>query len=1075
MPPEYAFDVFPANDPAGKISTSLWDARLVRLTIGEQLSEGEGDNYYLHVGHGIGWGRIRIHSDHADATAANLAKRNYVAFMRIDTDPEQLIGGFFLEEGDFRALSDDERGGRLLTFEGPGGLFYLDRYALGQSIYAPGQTRRGSTNIADQWTWSNQPMGAILLRCIEEGFYHPDVFFGAIDTDFTRTRDSNDLLWSGAPGMVLEDYSTPIMTQVLEVYEDLVALGLVVQVDGELSIQAYRDVEEFRVDRTGAFGVGNLRFEAGVNIAIELTQKIAASQERSHIIIRDRIGEYQTVETDLNGDPLGGVPYMATMRSETTADNAAIIRMGQMNLTKRRQFSTQALVRHIIGDDPANGLYAPAPALFGGDYWVLDLGTVHTGTDQHDLNEQDLEVAAIKFIHDEAGNWFAETELGAQIIPEGAEEFRAVTTTAVHAGKPLRLCDADFEVEEEPIGGIGVTGATLTLPDDLPDGAEVGDWIVGQAAKDDGLVIPTIPGGVTPIGSGGTTSSGGGGSVGYRMWKRQLSAGDLSPGNTYVFTNATSLVGALLRGGDPEGAIAGDSIDGPGGSGSVFRVPALVLSDHSGSSRILFMGHHNQSVLTGGSIDDATLLASARGGEHAAWLTEQRSTDYAGDSFSVGISGGWQSHAIEVFGSSIVVPKAGRADLVGTSGEAKRCDDTEHYHAAGSDAPTVDDDVTLGFRIGTLWQNADGDAWMLRDKTEGAAVWVQFASGGGAALDVQEGGASVEDPVDTIDFGAGFDVTTPGAGEVEVALDLLEVSAFTDHSARHEENGADELLVEALGTAEMDTSKRLAPDGAGGLAFAAGGGGGITGIDVDEAGGAAATDVQTIDFGAGFDVAESPAGTATVALDLLEATAFTDHSARHEDGGADEISIAGLAGTSVELAAHLADAADAHDASATSIADAGGFFTGSEVEAALQELGLSLADLVAGAAGPVPDIAVGWDAGAVALTTAVNPIPYAVDRDSDIWEWTILAIPTGAGGTCTIDIRKEPYADYPPESGDSIVASAPPTISSSGVKASSTTLTGWTTGLAKGDTLYFVLTAVSGLKLVTLTLSRVAA
>ena len=37
--------------------------------------------------------------------------------------------------------------------------------------------------------------------------------------------------------------------------------------------------------------------------------------------------------------------------------------------------------------------------------------------------------------------------------------------------------------------------------------------------------------------------------------------------------------------------------------------------------------------------------------------------------------------------------------------------------------------------------------------------------------------------------------------------------------------------------------------------------------------------------------------------------------------------------------AHIADTSDAHDASAISIADSGGYFSGSDVEAALQELG----------------------------------------------------------------------------------------------------------------------------------------
>jgi hypothetical protein len=40
-----------------------------------------------------------------------------------------------------------------------------------------------------------------------------------------------------------------------------------------------------------------------------------------------------------------------------------------------------------------------------------------------------------------------------------------------------------------------------------------------------------------------------------------------------------------------------------------------------------------------------------------------------------------------------------------------------------------------------------------------------------------------------------------------------------------------------------------------------------------------------------------------------------------------------------DLSDHLADAVDAHDASAVSIVDSGGYFTGTEAEAALQELG----------------------------------------------------------------------------------------------------------------------------------------
>jgi hypothetical protein len=57
-------------------------------------------------------------------------------------------------------------------------------------------------------------------------------------------------------------------------------------------------------------------------------------------------------------------------------------------------------------------------------------------------------------------------------------------------------------------------------------------------------------------------------------------------------------------------------------------------------------------------------------------------------------------------------------------------------------------------------------------------------------------------------------------------------------------------------------------------------------------------------------------------------------------------------------------------------------------------------------------------------------------------------------GSIVVDIWKDTYANYPPTSGDSITASAKPTISSA-TKANDTTLTGWTTSISAGDTLRF--------------------
>jgi hypothetical protein len=57
-------------------------------------------------------------------------------------------------------------------------------------------------------------------------------------------------------------------------------------------------------------------------------------------------------------------------------------------------------------------------------------------------------------------------------------------------------------------------------------------------------------------------------------------------------------------------------------------------------------------------------------------------------------------------------------------------------------------------------------------------------------------------------------------------------------------------------------------------------------------------------------------------------------------------------------------------------------------------------------------------------------------------------------GSIVVDIWKASYASYPPVVGNSITASAKPTISSA-TKATDATLTGWSTSITAGDTLRY--------------------
>lgn len=105
------------------------------------------------------------------------------------------------------------------------------------------------------------------------------------------------------------------------------------------------------------------------------------------------------------------------------------------------------------------------------------------------------------------------------------------------------------------------------------------------------------------------------------------------------------------------------------------------------------------------------------------------------------------------------------------------------------------------------------------------------------------------------------------------------------------------------------------------------------------------------------------------------------------------------------------------------------------------------------------------DGGGVAITTGIKgdlTIPFACT----INEWTLLA---DQSGSIVVDIWKDTYANYPPTVADTITASAKPTITTA-TKGQSSTLTGWTTAIAAGDTLRFNVDSITTCQRVTLSL-----
>lgn len=728
MTAKYAFDVHPADSPTGSIA-------LVRLSPDDNLVSGE----YKHVGIGLGEGVLRIHADHADATAENFTRRNYVRFIRVDTDPEQHIGGFFLESGDFAALGQGEQGGRILTFRGPSGLAILDRYVLGQSVYAPGQPFRGSHNEIGKWTWENVAYGGIMVRAIEEGQYNDDALpyppFNAVTLAFDRTNDSN-----GNPWQVLGDYQTDVGQNVLELYSDLVRHGLVVQADADLMISGYRSKDEFGTDRTGAaFGAGVARFEAGVNVAGSIPKRIHAAVERSHVLTRRKDGLYQTFGLGYPGGVTGtGEVYYDFIEVPQTSDADAVARIAAAHLDRLSAYVDQATVRHVAGGSGV-GEYAPGP---DGDYWVLDLATIHTGTGEHDFDEAPIEVASVRFYHDAAANWLIESELGAEFVPPEVAKFNdRVVTQVRRGGSGPALCQPVQVIESgiQRVGTIALSTAHIDS-DDWPDGVEVGDIVVLELTQV-GIAsqIPSAPSGWTNHGSGGVTSDGPGGDVGFRLVSMVLDAGDLIDTTGWTMNNTERMVGAVYRNVASLAGLVAETISG--GVSTLFEWPAVTLSVGDGTSWVFLGGHTNidAGIGTPAGFDSLGTAPGDFNGIAQSWDSGVGVASFAGDSAAITASA-WQCHGIELVasgGTSLSSTGDGHEELVGEGVKASRCD---HAHLMIADvAPTVDEDGVHGIPRGTMWVRLDDvdtptevvAVYVSVDDTDGAAVWLEFPTGAG--------------------------------------------------------------------------------------------------------------------------------------------------------------------------------------------------------------------------------------------------------------------------------------------------------------------------------------------------------
>jgi hypothetical protein len=141
--------------------------------------------------------------------------------------------------------------------------------------------------------------------------------------------------------------------------------------------------------------------------------------------------------------------------------------------------------------------------------------------------------------------------------------------------------------------------------------------------------------------------------------------------------------------------------------------------------------------------------------------------------------------------------------------------------------------------------------------------------------------------------------------------------------------------------------------------------------------------------------------------------------------------------------------------------------------------------IVGGTAGAPTRLGVGTDgqvlavvAGALAWTASSAAVAFtfgdgvaAIVAASEPAQWveipfdaTITAVTLSAdvAGSVVVDLQRTDYAGWPADAGDSICAAAKPTLASA-IKSQDTTLTGWSTGLVRGQYLRAVVDTAASL------------
>lgn len=431
----YAFDLYPRLDPVN-------GTRVVRFS---QLQAAE----YRGTANGTGSGKIVIRASTSDAALIDPLGMQYIRVVRIKADlSEKVIGGFFLETGQFEALSSNST--ERLTFSGAGSLSYLDRAAAAAEEYIPAEVADAYVEPHDDlWHWYFSPAGQILSRMIEEAqdSNRPQQPIPDMSRNFTRTADTDSVTWPGYGDSW--QFTAQVGESLLSITKRLMEAGLYVWMDPDtFALSAWMQNTHGR-DRTGvAWATDVVRFQApdGVhvssgNIKSDTTRGLKALIKRSDLLVG---GEDNWIwVNDAGADIVWEGGYRVADPTGGSLDAIGAVQLGA-----RSEASDTVRLRMVLGDNEAAGAYLPFEHV-----QLDDQVTLHTGTGQWDWEEVALPVAAITLQLRQGGDWDAFVDLGSPFSDIQDRTFQVVPTGG--GCGCIRLCEPLISGGDSPDIGDG--------------------------------------------------------------------------------------------------------------------------------------------------------------------------------------------------------------------------------------------------------------------------------------------------------------------------------------------------------------------------------------------------------------------------------------------------------------------------------------------------------------------------------------------------------------------------------------------------------------------------------------------